>query len=170
MLNIFSCDCWPCLLWRNVCLDPSPIFLCGLFVVLILSCMSCLYILEINLLSVALLQIFSPILRTFCLVHGFFCCAKVFKFKQAPFFYFCFYFHYSKKWVKKYLAALYGLLISLVLFQLLQLYNVLQFISMKGIFVTILLKPCVRNSFCWFLFVKEKSVKFRILAQDVFFP
>ena len=35
----------------------------GLFGFLILSCMSCLYILEISPLSVAHLQIFSPILR-----------------------------------------------------------------------------------------------------------
>ena len=47
MMSIFSCICWPsvCLLWRNVCLGL-------LFVFLALSCMSCLYILEINPLSV----------------------------------------------------------------------------------------------------------------------
>ena len=39
----------------------SAHFLIGLFLFLILSCMSCLYILEINPLSVDLLQIFSPI-------------------------------------------------------------------------------------------------------------
>jgi len=41
-----------CLLWRNVCLGPFPNFLVGLFVFLVLTCMSCLYILEINRLSV----------------------------------------------------------------------------------------------------------------------
>ena len=55
MLSIFSCGCWPsvCLLWRNVHLDLLPIFLIGLFAFLIMSCMSCLYILEIKPLSVA---------------------------------------------------------------------------------------------------------------------
>ena len=55
MLSIFSCVYQPsvCLLWRNVCLDFLPNFFIELFVSLILSCMSCLYILEINPLSVA---------------------------------------------------------------------------------------------------------------------
>ena len=41
-----------CLLWRNVCLGLFPHFLIGLFVFLALSCIRCLYILEINPLSV----------------------------------------------------------------------------------------------------------------------
>ena len=55
---------WPslCLLWRNVCLDLLPIFLTGLFylfyfifsfLILMLSCMNCLYVLEIDPLLVA---------------------------------------------------------------------------------------------------------------------
>ena len=62
MLSIFSCVCWPsvCLHWRNVYLGLPPIFFIGLFVFLILSCVSCLYILEINPLSVAsFVNIFS---------------------------------------------------------------------------------------------------------------
>ena len=49
-----SCAYWPsvCLLWKNVCLGLLPIFLIALFVFLLLSCMSCLYILEIKPLSV----------------------------------------------------------------------------------------------------------------------
>ena len=52
MLSSFSCVSWPslCLLWRNVYLGLLLIF--GLGFLLILSCMSCLYILEINPLSV----------------------------------------------------------------------------------------------------------------------
>ena len=49
VLSIFSCVCWPsvCLLWRNVYLDLSPpVFDCVVF--FILSCMSCLDILESN--------------------------------------------------------------------------------------------------------------------------
>ena len=51
MLNSFSCASWPSvgLLWRNVYLGLLPIFGLGFF--LTLSCMSCLYILEINPLS-----------------------------------------------------------------------------------------------------------------------
>ena len=41
-----------CVLWRNACLGLFCHFLIGLFVFLVLSCMSCLYILEINPLSV----------------------------------------------------------------------------------------------------------------------
>ena len=54
VLSIFSCDCQPsvCLLWRNVCLGLFLIFLIRLFVFLVLSCRSCLYISEINSLSV----------------------------------------------------------------------------------------------------------------------
>ena len=53
MLSIFSCVCWPsiCLFWRNVYLGLLPIFWLGCFFK-ILSCMSCLYILEINPVSV----------------------------------------------------------------------------------------------------------------------
>ena len=54
MLSGFLCASWTSvyLLWRNVYLGLWPIFLIGLLVFLILSCMSCLYILEINPLSV----------------------------------------------------------------------------------------------------------------------
>ena len=47
-MSIFSCVYYPsaCLLWRNAHV------LIGLFVFLVLSCMNCLYILEINSLSV----------------------------------------------------------------------------------------------------------------------
>ena len=53
-------------------------------------------------------QIFSPILRvSFHLVYGFLCCAKAFKFHLDPIFNFCFYFHFSRWWVKKDLAVIY---------------------------------------------------------------
>jgi len=53
MLSIFSCVCWPflCLLWINVSLGIFPFFDCIVHF-LVLSCMSCLYILEINPLEV----------------------------------------------------------------------------------------------------------------------
>ena len=52
---------WPSIcvsLWRNVCLGLLSIFLIWLFVFLIVSCVSCLYISEINPLSVVLFAIF----------------------------------------------------------------------------------------------------------------
>ena len=60
----------------------SAHFLIGLFVFLILSCMSCLYILEINPLSVdSFANIFSHSEGClFVYVYGFLCCAKALKF------------------------------------------------------------------------------------------
>jgi len=73
----------------------SAHFLTGLFVFLTLSCMKCLYVLEINPLLVAafaiiiiiffflLLQLFFTILKVVFLVksgYGFLYCAKAFKF------------------------------------------------------------------------------------------
>ena len=56
MLSIFSCVCWPSVLssLEKSLFTSSAQFWIGLFVFLILSCMSCLYILEINPLSIAL--------------------------------------------------------------------------------------------------------------------
>ena len=68
----------------------------GLFVFGILSCMSSLYILEITPLSVAsFANIFS---------HSESCLFVLF---MVPFVYFCFYFHFSRRWVKKDLAVMY---------------------------------------------------------------
>ena len=60
--HLFMCF-WPsvCLIWRVVSLDLLPIFWFPFFFFfLVLNCRSCLYILEINPLSIHL-QIFSPI-------------------------------------------------------------------------------------------------------------
>jgi len=38
---------------------------------------------------------------SFQFVYGFFCCAKSFKYNLVPFVYFCFYFHYSRRWLQK---------------------------------------------------------------------
>ena len=51
-VEIFSCACWPSvwLLWKNAYSGPLPIFYSNCFS-LLLSCMSSLYILDINPLS-----------------------------------------------------------------------------------------------------------------------
>ena len=67
MLGIFLCSCWPFvnLPWRNVYLDLLSIFRFGcFFFIFILSCMSCLYILEIHLCQSHSLQRVSPVLKT----------------------------------------------------------------------------------------------------------
>ena len=80
-------------------------FLIGLFVFLVLSCMSCLYILEINPLPVvSFALIFSHSESCLFTLLTFLCCAKAFKFNQVPLVYFCFYFCYSRRWVTEDLA------------------------------------------------------------------
>ena len=62
LICIFSYACWPCvgLLWRNVNLGLLPIIQLGFCFLLLLSCMRCLYILEIKPLSfVSFATIFS---------------------------------------------------------------------------------------------------------------
>ena len=54
MLSLFACACGPSVyLWRNVYSGFLPIFSIGLLAFLLLSCLGCLYILEIKSLSVA---------------------------------------------------------------------------------------------------------------------
>ena len=54
------------------------------------------------------LLLFSPFRGlTFHLAYRFLCCAKVFKLNQVPPVYFCFYFHYSRRWVIEDLALIY---------------------------------------------------------------
>ena len=71
--------------------------------------MSYLYILEINPLSVASFAIIFSHSEGFFfhLAYSFLCCAKAFKCNQVPLVYFCFYFHYSRRWVMEDLALIY---------------------------------------------------------------
>ena len=88
-------------------LRSFPHFLIGLFAFLALSCMSCLHILKIIPLSVDSLAIISShsegCLFTLLIVSF----AKAFTFNQIPLVYFCFYFHYSRRWVIEDLALIY---------------------------------------------------------------
>ena len=72
--HLFLCFLTICFLWRDVYFSSSAHFLIDLFVFVILSCTSSLYILAINPMLVLHLQIFSPILRvvfSFCLLSLF---------------------------------------------------------------------------------------------------
>ena len=75
------------------CLFMSfPHFLIGMFVFLALSCMSCLYVLETNPLSVVSFAIIFYHSVGCHFAYSFLCYEKAFKFNQVPLVYFCFYF------------------------------------------------------------------------------
>ena len=84
-------------------------FLIGLFVFLVLSCMSCLYILEINPLSVVSFAIIfshsEGCLFTLLIVS--FAVQKFLSLIRSHLFTFVFYFHYSRRWVVEDLALVY---------------------------------------------------------------
>ena len=101
MLSIFSCAWWPslCVLWENVCLGLLPIFFYCVVVIYIyiLSCVNCLYTLDINLLSATLFANIFSHFQGHLFVVNFLCCANAFKFDKIPFKN-CFAFTYILLW------------------------------------------------------------------------
>ena len=85
MLSTFSCAFWPCicLLWKNI--YSSPDFLMELFGILILWCMSSLFILDIDhLTDISFANIFSHSMIIFLIYWWFPWLCKSFLFWYSP--------------------------------------------------------------------------------------
>ena len=95
--------------WKNVCLGLFPAFWLGcLFSWHWVVWVACIFW-KLILCQLFHLLLLSSILRIvfFYLAYSFLCCTKAFKFNQVPLVYFCFYYHYSRRWVIEDLALIY---------------------------------------------------------------
>ena len=81
----------------------STHFFIGLLIFLMLSCISCLYILEINPVSCFICNYFLPFCWL-CFVYCFLICAEEHLSSNCLF---LFYFHCSRRWVKEDVAVIY---------------------------------------------------------------
>ena len=106
-----------CLLWKNVCLGLFPTFWLGCLFFWYWVVWAACILWKLILCHLFHLLLFSPSLRVvFHLAYSFLCYPKYFKFNQVPLVYFCFYFHYSRRWVIEDLASIYVIKCSAYVF------------------------------------------------------